>query len=211
MAASLEVLPLGGGGRPRRTWPDEVKARIVAETLRPGVTVNEVAARHGLQANHLSSWRSLARTGKLVLPAPEGSVEFAAMIVAIVAAALRVGRLTFWDIGQYEHLKPQQSAWDDFGPLNRLLLLAGQRPDLCGLKVEAAHLAWTGGYSYLHRDVPLYPHTGPGRDAGVYNYVLTSPGASGAGTVVATEGPYALVRLGAPPCRVDPTWTSRLP
>lgn len=82
MAATLEVLPLGGGCRSRRTWPDEVKARIVAETLRPGVTVNEVAARHGLQANHLSSWRSLARTGKLVLPAPEGPVEFAAMIVA---------------------------------------------------------------------------------------------------------------------------------
>ena len=59
-----------------------MKARIVAETLRPGVTVNEVAARHRLQANHLSSWRSLARAGKLVLPAPEGSVEFAAMIVA---------------------------------------------------------------------------------------------------------------------------------
>ena len=82
MAATLEVLPVGGGGRHRRTWPDKVKARIVAETLRPGVTVNEVAARHGLQANHLSSLRSLAQTGKLVLPAPEGSVEFAAMIVA---------------------------------------------------------------------------------------------------------------------------------
>ena len=33
MAATLEVLPLGGGGRHRRTWPDEVKARIVAETF----------------------------------------------------------------------------------------------------------------------------------------------------------------------------------
>ena len=104
MAATLEVLPLGGGGRPRRTWPDEVTARIVAETLRPGVTVNEVAARHGLQANHLSSWRSLARTGKLVLPAPEGSVEFAAMIVApsdegprcseAVGPEIRVGAVT---------------------------------------------------------------------------------------------------------------------
>lgn len=56
---------------------DEVKARIVAETLRPGATVNDVAKRHGLKANHASSWRILARNGKLVLPAPEDAVEFA--------------------------------------------------------------------------------------------------------------------------------------
>ncbi|MBB4274104.1 transposase [Rhizobium mongolense] len=61
--------------------PDEVKTRIVSESLRPGVTVNEVAERHGLKANHLSSWRTLARQGKLVLPEPEDVVEFAAMVV----------------------------------------------------------------------------------------------------------------------------------
>ncbi|MGI0523090.1 IS66-like element accessory protein TnpA [Rhizobium giardinii] len=64
-----------------RPWPDEVKARIVSESLRPGLTVNEVAERHGVKANHLSSWRTLARQGKLVLPAPEDAVEFAAMVV----------------------------------------------------------------------------------------------------------------------------------
>ncbi|QWW76723.1 transposase [Agrobacterium pusense] len=61
--------------------PLTVKARIVSESLRPGVTVNEVAARHGLKANHLSTWRTLARDGKLVLPEPEDAVEFAAMVV----------------------------------------------------------------------------------------------------------------------------------
>ena len=82
MDATLEVLTTGGGRRRNRKWPDEVKARIVAETLRPGATVAEVARSHGLQANHVSSWRTMARKGRLVLPAPEDEVEFAAMVVA---------------------------------------------------------------------------------------------------------------------------------
>jgi transposase len=44
--------------------------------------VNEVARQHGLEANHVSAWRALARKGKLVLPAPEDAVEFAAMVFA---------------------------------------------------------------------------------------------------------------------------------
>ncbi|KEC70767.1 hypothetical protein RLPCCGM1_p0541 [Rhizobium leguminosarum bv. phaseoli CCGM1] len=40
--------------------------------------VNEVAERHGLKP---STWRTMARQGKLVLPAPEDAVEFAAVIV----------------------------------------------------------------------------------------------------------------------------------
>ena len=82
MDAPIELLTYGGRRRRNRQWPDEVKARIVAETLRPGATVGEVAERHGLKANHVSSWRTLARNGKLVLPAPEDPVEFATLMVA---------------------------------------------------------------------------------------------------------------------------------
>lgn len=90
MTATLEVLPLGGGGRARRTWPDDVKARIFAETLMRGTTVADVVRRHGRPANHLSSWRMLARKGQLVLPAPEDSVEFASLMVGPVENASRL-------------------------------------------------------------------------------------------------------------------------
>jgi len=66
----MEVL-VGPTGR--RRWSDEVKGQLVAESFVPGVTVREVAERNDLQPNRLSTWRGLARQGKLVVPEIAGA------------------------------------------------------------------------------------------------------------------------------------------
>jgi transposase len=61
----IEVLD---GPTGRRRWPDDVKARILAESFQPGARVCDVAAKYGLIARHLSGWRGQARKGELVVP-----------------------------------------------------------------------------------------------------------------------------------------------
>ncbi len=73
----LEVLE---GPTGRRRWPDHVKARIVAESLEPGVRVCDVARRHGLSPHHLSSWRRLAREGRLPMRS-DTSPSFVTVVV----------------------------------------------------------------------------------------------------------------------------------
>jgi len=55
-----------GDGKPRRRLRTvEEKTKIVQETLAPGVSVAEVARRHGLNANLLFNWRRQYQQGVL--------------------------------------------------------------------------------------------------------------------------------------------------
>ncbi len=86
----MEVLE---GPTGRRSWPDEEKIRIVRESLEPGARGCDVARRNGMTPQHLSTWRGLARKGKLNVPIPEEDFPaFAALEVleerAPAAAAL---------------------------------------------------------------------------------------------------------------------------
>jgi transposase len=87
----IEVLD---GPTGRRHWPDEVKARIVAESLLPGARVCDVAEKYGLIARHLSQWRGLARKGKLVL-----SADSAPSFVPLVVEPVTVPFIAKIDIG----------------------------------------------------------------------------------------------------------------
>jgi hypothetical protein len=139
-----------------------------------------------------------------------------AALAVVAVGAISAGlsrRLTFGDIGQYMNERPQVSAYDDSGPVNRLLAVASQREDVCGLKIEApVHMAWTGGYSYFHRPVPLYWSASPvGRESGRFNYVLTPAGWGVGGEVLAQEQGLVLMRLPLTSCVPDPGFSWRLP
>jgi transposase len=64
----------------RRSWPDAVKATIVAESFEPGVKVSVVTRRRGLSPQHLTGWRRLAREGQLMLPS-HGQEPFVRLVV----------------------------------------------------------------------------------------------------------------------------------
>jgi phosphatidylinositol glycan class B len=130
-----------------------------------------------------------------------------ALALAAVLSGARFHALTFGQIGAYPD-RPQASAYGAFGEVNRLLLRAHDLPDLCGLAITV-HPAWSGGYSYLDRDVPLYSPAGPRpTSARGFNYVIAPRGNYPA---VVVDGPLALVKRFDGPCDKDPTYSWRLP
>ena len=132
----------------------------------------------------------------------------AVLVVFGLVAASKFHELTFGDLGQYDERRAKDSAYDDNGPLNRLLLVAHDQQDLCGLAIYGADLAWTGGYSYLHRRVPVYSAAAAVVQSH-FNYALVA--GTFPGHRVASEGRYQLVRLPQANCTLDPNYQWLLP
>jgi hypothetical protein len=86
-----------------------------------------------------------------------------------------------------------------YGDVNSLMMVAGRQADLCGLFVEPADLAWTGGYYFFHRRVPLYggEDNAPGSPR-YYNYAIRDTG----GNTTLTKTRHS--------CEPDPNFTYTL-
>jgi GPI mannosyltransferase 3 len=135
------------------------------------------------------------------------SIVVAAVFALSVWSAWGHRTLTMGDLGSYPE-RAQASAYDDFGNVIRLMKIAGQRSDVCGLRVDVAHPAWTGGYSALHKNIGYYF---PGTPDGYhwFNAVITLAGSGY--PVLASDKGLELVKLPYETCQPNPNYSWRLP
>lgn len=152
---------------------------------------------------------AFAAVGVAMAGVPEGLVARLSVLAAGLGlgSTLHLTSLTMGELGAYLD-RPQALAWGDYANVNRLLLIAGRQPDLCGLRVDVADLAWTGGSTYLHRKVPLYRGQVPAQ-LGYFNYVL-APKGLGQLQAVAEDSDVVLYRLPLATCRTDPRFDWQL-
>lgn len=97
----------------------------------------------------------------LIILAAIGSAELAVRLSAqfnIRASYVIPALLLLW-LGSSTNLavaEPMQSRWTAFGPGMQLVRKYGAAPGSCGLALHHLRFWQTGGYSYLHRDIPTY-------------------------------------------------------
>jgi GPI mannosyltransferase 3 len=125
-----------------------------------------------------------------------------AVVVLSILSAFMLRELTFGRLGVRNPGPPTLSAIDYSGPENRLLMKAGHLADLCGLRIVSTEHWRTGGYAYLHKQVPMYGLKPRSGSEASYNYVI-GRGTPPEGTVVERDGEAWLLAKGAKECAPD--------
>ena len=205
----------------RRTWPVAVLALLYLVTL-SAIPHKELRFLFPVLPLFLLC-AAVGLAGLLDrLPFPAGRRRAAAVGLGLAMGLLfaaRARQVTFADIGQSmdstEFGGPtSRLVWRAFDERNRLFEQAGRHADLCGLAAPAMNPYWTGGYTYLHRRVPILWSGAPSELAAA-NYAIAGPGQKIADPRyqrLAQAGPYVLYRReGA--CHAPPrgsAWFGRL-
>jgi len=124
----IEVLD---GPTGRRRWPQDLKARIVAENFPPGARVCDIAAKYGLIARHLSGWRGQARKGEPVVPINAAPAFVPLVIEPLTAAASTdTGVIRVEICGAVLHVSP------DCSPDRAAALVAALRKALRSFRIR---------------------------------------------------------------------------
>jgi phosphatidylinositol glycan class B len=209
------LLAVGFVASLRRAWPIALLALLYLGAL---VEVPHKELRFLVPVLPLFLLCAAVGLGVLIerLPYPASRRRALTLAIGFSTVALftlRAPAVTFADIGQTMETvaaggPTSRLVWGAFGERNRLFVEAAKHADLCGLAVPAVNAYWTGGYTYLHRRVPLLWSAAPA-DLAAANYVLLMPGqrlSDPRYLPAAQAGPYALWRRDgacAPPPRAS--------
>jgi hypothetical protein len=195
------ILTLGFLAGLRRTWPVALPA-LLFSSVHSAIPHKELRFLYPV----LPLFLLCAAVGLAVLVAKlpflrwqQVAVTRALALFLGVVFAVRACNVSFADIGQpmLGAEGPTSSlVWRAFDARNRLFKQAGSHADICGLAAPTMNAYWTGGYTYLHRPVPIV-WSGTRRDFDIANYVLMSPGQKMTDPRyrnLAQEGAYVLYR-----------------
>lgn len=91
--------------------------------------------------------------------------------LAVACALLMTWQLRAPTLGELGYGTDEQVVWHANENYYRASLDAAEDPELCGISYVGTPHAWTSGYTYLHRNVPVFFDLDP-RDLAAANYVV---------------------------------------
>ncbi len=125
---------------------------------------------------------ALAAVGLAAMTARLGrgrGVVPAAAIAMSVLMVVKTAGATLASTGQWaDQAEGAKPVWHHLEGANLALAEAGQQSDACGVLLAGVAAIWSGGFTYLHRDVPfltLYDAPNAGELLPMANYVVLAP------------------------------------